>query len=196
MITGWTAVYPAFKLGLVGVLTIIQGESGVVVSILLIRSGQLGWITFFLVAGLALLLYESGIYGLGRLLRNTPLGNKIEKKIKRHEKIEEYLHNNSSRILIISRFIMYFGLAVVFLSGWTKMPYRRFIRARAIGVAIWLGLVTLVFYILAQALGVDGKELAREIIIGVIVIIVMMVGMRKVVGKAVMKLLFSNGNGK
>ncbi|MAF80249.1 hypothetical protein CL629_04190 [bacterium] len=196
MITGWMTAYPAFKIGMVGILTVIQGESGVILGTLLIRSEKLGWGTFFLVTGVALLLYESSVYGLGRLLRNIPLGQKIEKRIKRHKKIEKALHENSGRLLIVSRFIIYFGLAVVFLSGWTRMPYKQFIKMRAIGVALWLIIWTFVFHSLAVALGMDEKVLAEDIVIGIVIIIIMMVGMRKVVGKAVVKLLFGNGNGK
>ena len=195
VITGWMASYPALKFGIVGLLTVVQGESGVILGTLLIRSGRLGWMTFFLITALALLLYESGIYGLGRFLRDTPLGKKIEKKIKRHEKIEEALKGNSARLLIISRFIIYFGLAVVFLSGWTRMPYKQFIKMRVIGIALWLIVWTFIFQTLALALGVEKKVLAEDIIIGIVVVIVMMVGMRKVVGKAVVKLFFGNHKG-
>ena len=75
MILGWADAYPALRLGFIGLLTAVQGEAGVIVSLFLVRAGQMSWITYILTIGFAITIYESAVYGLGRILRGTRVGN-------------------------------------------------------------------------------------------------------------------------
>ncbi|MEK7479070.1 MAG: hypothetical protein AAB634_00850 [Patescibacteria group bacterium] len=180
----WIASHPALKFGTIGVITAIQGESGVLIGTLFIRRREINLWEFISVVVAVILAYESLVYCIGRTLRNTPLGSFIERKIKQHERIEKALHENPAKIISLSRLILYFSLAVVFLSGWMKVRYFTFVRYRFLGILTWLGLVTPLFMFLAYRVGVEREEwVIREIFSAALIIFIFLFGLRRVVAE-------------
>ncbi len=180
----WIASHPALKFGTIGVISAIQGESGVLIGTLLIQRGEIRLWEFISVVVAVILGYESLIYCIGRALRNTPLGSFIENKIKQHERIETALNENPAKTIALSRLVIYLSLAVVFLSGWMKVRYYTFIRYRFLGVLTWLGLVTPLFIFLAYRVGIEREAwVVREIFSAALIIFIFLFGLRHVVAE-------------
>lgn len=180
----WIASHPALKFGTIGVVSALQGESGALVGTLLIRRGEMRLWEFLVVAFSVILIYESLVYFLGRLLRNTPLGSFIEQKIKKHECIEKALNENASKTLVLSRLVIYLSIAVVFLSGWMKVRYGAFLRYRALGVMVWLGIITPLFLLLAYSVGIEDEErVIKEIFSVALIILIFLIGMKRTVAE-------------
>lgn len=180
----WIASHPALKFGTIGLVTALQGESGVLVGTLLIRRGEIQLWELLVVALGVILTYESLVYWFGRLLRNSPLGGLIEQKIKKHERIEKAPNENAPKTLALSRLVVYLSLAVVFLSGWMKVRYGTFLRYRALGIITWLGLVTPLFLFLSYSVGIEDEErVIKEIFSVALIILIFLIGMKKTVAE-------------
>lgn len=180
----WIASHPALKFGTIGVISAIQGESGILIGTLLMQRGEIRLWEMLSVMVAVILAYESLVYLLGRALRNTPLGSFIEQKIKQHERIENALHENAAKTLALSRLVIYLSLAVVFLSGWMKVRYYTFVRYRFLGILTWLGLVTPLFMFLSYRVGVEKEEwVIREIFSAALIIFIFLIGMKKAVAE-------------
>lgn len=117
---------------------LIQGEITVLIGVHLILNNYLGWGGFLLAIAIGLVVYESFFYLLGRSLKGTSLGSRLEKKIPYHKKILFHLQNHINKFLIISKFIVYVNVGVIFLSGWIKFDIKSFIKNRVIANTIWL----------------------------------------------------------
>lgn len=154
---GVLSYYPALKFVLVAAAVVIHGETGIVLFIYFAGGSRFGWLSFFLTAFAALAIAETFTYFLGYFLRGTAFGRRIEGRIKNHGKIEEYLRRNSARLLILSKFVIYLSLGVVFLSGWTRAGYLRFLKLRLLAIFIWLTFMSLVIYGLIFVFGSLGS---------------------------------------
>lgn len=121
---------------------LIQGEITVLISVYLILNNYLGWGGFLLSIAIGLFVYEGFFYVLGRSLKDTPFGLRLEKKIPFNEKIHYYLNNHIDKFLILSKFIVYVNVGVIFLSGWMKYRFKSFIKNRIIANTIWLTVIT------------------------------------------------------
>ena len=173
LLGGILAAHPILKFLLVAIAVIIHGETGIVFFIYFAGGSRFGWLTFFLAAFTALVIAETLTYFLGYFLRGTAFGKRIEGRIKNHNKIEEYLRHNSARLLILSKFVIYLSLGVVFLSGWTRSGYRRFLKLRLLAIFIWLVLMSLIIYGLVFAFGSLGSgAIFRRIEIGIAIAVV------------------------
>ena len=192
-LVGLTAIYPFLKYVIVGIATMIQGETGIILFVFLFSRDRFGWLVFFFVALIAIVIYEISVYSLGRALRGTKLGQKIEGRIKNHEKIEKFLNGNgNSHIIALSKFVAYFSLAIVFLSGWTKMKFRRFIKLRLLGAVLWLVLMLAVLYVLVSVFGlIAGEKLIKYLEEFVLVVVLLIIIFSRVVGKLIEKKIFA-----
>lgn len=180
----WIASHPALKFGTIGITSALQGESGVLIGTLLIRRGEIRLWEFLVVALGVILIYESLVYSLGRLLRNTPLGSFLEQKIKKHERIEKALNENAPKTLVLSRLVIYLSIAVVFLSGWMKVRYGTFLRYRALGIVVWLSIITPLFLLLAYRVGIEDEErVIKEIFSIALIILIFLIGMKRTVAE-------------
>lgn len=192
-IASFATLYPFLKYIIVGLITVIQGEVGIILSIFLFSHDRFGWLVFFGVALVTVVLYEVSVYCLGRALRGTKLGQKIESKIKNHEKIEKFLNENgNSHIIALSKFVIYFSLAIVFLSGWTKMSFRRFIKLRLLGIVLWFIIMTTLLYALVSIFGmIAGEKLIKYLEEFVLATVLVFIILSRFVGKLIEKKIFA-----
>ena len=78
-------------------------------------------------------------YSLGRATHDTRLGNWIRRRRPGwHEKVENVFENNGRRWIIFSKFIYAAAFPVIFSAGWSRMKFKRFVRASLLSIAIWL----------------------------------------------------------
>jgi len=74
-------------------------------------------------------------YFSGKKLRNTRLGEWIRARVPNHEKVEAHMQDGW-RIIMVSKFV-YSAAPAIFLSGWSGMEFKKFIRTSLASIALW-----------------------------------------------------------
>lgn len=154
---------------LVALMLVIQGETGVLISMYLVVGHAMRFSTFIVIAIISLLIFEGLIFWLGRTLRNTKMGFWLEKRIPYHNIVQDYLSNNMTQFVILSKFLLGLNTPVIFFSGWAKIEFKQFIKAHIVGILIWLLVVVPISFFLV--LGLDylrGAKIFKEIEIGIL----------------------------
>lgn len=148
--------YPAWTHFIIGAAILIQGELAILLSVLLIVAGKLTWTEFLIFAPLSLILGETLIYTIGRMLRNTRFGWKLYRnKIKANKRYQSYfyfLKTNLTKLLIGAKFLIGVNIFVILLAGWSKTKFGTFMRSYLSGVIIWFTVVTGVAYFFMSGL--------------------------------------------
>jgi membrane protein DedA with SNARE-associated domain len=167
----------------------IQGETTVLVSVYLIRNGKLDWPFFILSCAAGIIIYEIFFYTLGYYSRGTKFGEKIENIFPRLARAQYHLHEKSSFYLIISRFVVYFNVTSLFLAGWTRFPFKKFLKLRGIANLIWVGSIIIFSYFL-----VAGLTLLESVnVISHVEILILLFVLAIFIGKYFVQKLFIKG---
>lgn len=101
-------------------------------------------------------------YSLGRLLRDTKLGNFIKNHIPRHEKIEGHIQNQTGTWIMLAKAIQSSNFPVIFMVGWFKISFKKFIKTDVLAILAWLAILTSLSYVLIAGLGGLGPLESRE----------------------------------
>lgn len=138
----------AWRHFIVALALIIHGEAAVILAVYLILKSYLGWGGFLVSVILSFLVYETFFYALGRFLKDTRFAGWVDKKIPEETRkhIERHLHEKATLFLIASKFVIYFNVVVLFLSGWIKLDFKKFFVHRLIAHGIWFVATTVVAY--------------------------------------------------
>lgn len=91
-------------------------------------------------------------YSLGRTLHDTRLGNFVKNRLPQHDKIEKKLHKSGGNWMIISKFLYATSFPVIFLVGWSRVAFGRFVRVSLLSIAIWIPALTGLSYGLVAGL--------------------------------------------
>ena len=81
-------------------------------------------------------------YSLGRELRDTRLGNFVKNHLRHHEKIERSAQKNGAGLIVMSKFLYASAFPVIFLAGWMKMEFGKFIKTSLLSIVIWLPILS------------------------------------------------------
>ncbi len=81
-------------------------------------------------------------YSLGQALRDTRFGNFVKNHLRHHEKIERAVQKNGAGWIIMSKFLYASAFPVIFLTGWAKMEFGKFIKTSLLSIAIWLPILS------------------------------------------------------
>jgi len=156
---------------------LLQGELTTLIATHLIVESYLPWSQFLSAAIPALLIGETALYMIGRFIRNTRFGWRMERKFKDNRRIQFYtrfLHRNASRLFVIAKFIIGANFLVLLLAGWTKMRFRPFLRAYLKSAAFWFVTVIAVSYGITSGLHyLKSENIFRKvelIILGIIIL--------------------------
>jgi membrane protein DedA with SNARE-associated domain len=125
--------------------TIFLGNISAFASFWLVFRGVFGpWGVPFLI----ITIYASEIsgdllwYALGMTLRDTRLGNFVKNHLPGHKKIEEKMHKSRTRLIFFSKFLYASSFPVIFMVGWSRIKFKKFIRTSAFALAIWVPILT------------------------------------------------------
>lgn len=182
----WVINHYSWRHVIIALGILIQGEITVLISVYLILNNYLGWGGFLLSIAIGLFVYEVFFYVLGRSLKDTPLGLWLEKKIPFNEKIHYYLNHHIDKFLVLSKFVVYVNVGVIFLSGWMKYRFKSFIKNRVIANTIWLTVITTgAFFVIG---GLSLLRL-RQMEIAILVLLILIFGskhlLKKFLGKEI-----------
>ncbi len=184
--------YPSWSHIIIAAGILLQGEVTLLVAISLILGRHLGWGEFLLTALTALVVVESLIYCIGRMVRRSRFGWRLDRRIRDNRRIQlytHYLHRNASKLLILARFLLGANLAVLVLAGWSEMRPGKFFKAYLSGVLLWFASMSIISYAFLSGLfALRTTNLFQKIEFGVVILlIVIFTGeylLKKMLGKA------------
>ncbi len=137
-------------------------------------------------------------YSLGRLLRDTKLGSFIKNHIPRNEKIEKHIQSRTGKWIILSKIIPWSNFPIIFMLGWFKINFKKFIKIDVMAILTWLIIFIAISYSLIAGLGGLGplksqetfERLERLLLPGVAIFFLI-----NYLGKKIIEKLFGSGNG-
>lgn len=184
--------YPGWGHFIIGIAILIQGELGILLATFLIAQGNLGWLDYLIVAPATMLVAESIVYFLGRFMRTTRFGWKIYKnKIKPNKKYQPYfyyLRTNLTKLLISARFLVGVNFFVLFLSGWSKTKYGKFLKSYLPGLLMWFGSMTIIAYFFMSGLSyLKHEKIFKQAEYGIILLLLIFFGIEFLVKKYMKK---------
>ncbi len=170
---------------------ILQGSITILVAVYLAINDNIEWTRFFVVTLGALIIEDFTVYAVGKMFRMGRSGWKFHRKNKSNKKIQMYLFylkKNMGKLAIVSRFIPWATMTVMFLIGWSKTKLNTFAKVYFPSLFIWFGSMTIVAYLLMSGLHYLHSTHAfrnAEISIAVVVVIFLFGGqiIRKLFGK-------------
>jgi len=180
--------YPAWGHFIIGIAMLIQGELGIFLATFLIAQGNLEWADYLIFAPLMMFVGESFVYIFGRFMRTTRFGWKIYKhKIKPNKKYQPYfyyLRTNLTKLLISARFLVGVNFFVLFLSGWSKIKYGKFLKSYIPGLLMWFGSMTIIAYFFMSGLSyLKNEKIFKQAEYGIIVLLLIFFGVEFLVKK-------------
>ena len=168
--------YPTWGHFIIGIAILIQGELGVFLATFLIAQGSLGWVDYLIFAPVTMLVAESLVYVFGKFMRTTRFGWKIYRnKIKPNKKYQPYfyyLRTNLTKLFISARFLVGVNFFVLFLSGWSKTKYGKFLKSYLSGLILWFGSMTIVAYFFMSGLSyLKHEKIFKQAEYGIVVLL-------------------------
>lgn len=181
--------YPSWSHVILALGIVLQGELTVLLSMYLIANGDLTWFGFIAVSFVAFFIAETFLYFLGRYLKDTKTGEWLKRKIPYGEKIENYIQNNAVKVIVIAKFIIGSTIIVMFLTGWSQIKFKEFIKAQILSVAVWLPPISVLAYGLVYGLWyLKSTKVFSRVEIGIAIIAIIMLG-----GEYILKKIFKAG---
>ena len=180
----WVIDHYLWRHLIVGLGILVQGEITVMLSLYLILQNNLSWLGFLIPSGVSIFLYETFLYAVGWHLKDSRLGAWIDKKIPHSAKLQFSLHKDASKYLTFSKFVSYFNIAILILSGWARLRFGNFLKHRLIANTIWLiTLITLAYAVV----GGLGHLILKKMEIGVLFAIIFIFGAKHLIRKMLNK---------
>lgn len=167
----------------------IQWEVTLVLSMYLIVNGFLGWGGFVIAIALGTAAYESLFYWFGRALGDTRFGRFIRRKIPQSERLEHILSAHANTLLFLSKFVAYLNSASILLSGWVRLPFRKFVKIRALANIFWfivLGTITYFFVSGYKLIGYE-KIFRNFELVAIAIIVLIIIGSKRIAKKFLWK---------
>lgn len=138
------AAYPLATYGLIYIGTILFGN------VVVLGAGWLAWIGKFgawgigLTLGVAFVAHISGDmiwYWLGRLCSGTPLGRWIRAKLPPNDRVGQFLETHRVILVASGKLLMTPVIPLLFLAGWYRMAFGRYLRVSLISTLIWFPII-------------------------------------------------------
>ncbi|TQS45321.1 DedA family protein [Cryptosporangium phraense] len=185
--------------GLIGILTVVFAESGLLIGFflpgdsllfttgLLVADGtylhQPLWLICLLVSAAAVAGDQVG-YLFGRRIGPALFRREDSRLFKRHnlDRAREFFDKYGARSIVLARFVPVVRTFTPIVAGATRMHYRTFVVYNVIGGVLWSIGVTVLGYFLGQIAVV--RDHIELILIGIVVISVIPIGVELLRGRA------------
>jgi membrane protein DedA with SNARE-associated domain len=189
--------YPEWSHWIIAIAILFQGEVVVLVSVFLIVSGSLTWGGFIIPSVASLIIGDTLLFFLGRIVRNTRVGWKLYMKMKHSRRAQFYLYyvkENINKLMIISKYLVAANVFAVLAVSWSKVGFGKFLKSQFTSVMLWFFSATAVAYFLASGFSyLRTEKVFRQIEIGILItMILLFVGEHFL--KKVLQRSFQSGN--
>lgn len=101
-------------------------------------------------------------YSLGRLLRDTRIGNFIKKRIPRHEKIEGHVHDQTGKWIMLGKTLQSSNFPIIFMVGWFKINFKKFVKTAVFANIASITVLMSVSYVIIAGIGGLGPLESKE----------------------------------
>jgi membrane protein DedA with SNARE-associated domain len=150
---------PVLTYAIIFVGMFFEGEGIILLASFFAWNGKLGWLTLIFVVLLGTMAGDLLWYAGGRFLRNTRLGNWLDKKYESHtSSLDTNIREHYGRLAILSKFMYFTTHPTVFLVGWNKFPFRRFVWITFYATTVWALTVLAVGYFFGYAISLLGYK--------------------------------------
>lgn len=92
-------------------------------------------------------------FWLGRTLRETKLGHFIKNHISRMKHVKDYVNEDTIKLMFLAKFVSSTNTPLVFLAGWAKVNFKKFIRVSLFAIANWFIIIFTIIYLLRPTVG-------------------------------------------
>lgn len=143
--------YPAWRYLIIGGSMLIQGELAVLVLMYFVLNRFLTFQEFVISALGTIVIAETFVYFVGRVMRGTRFGWKFYRRMKANRRVQlysYYLKKNIGKLLMISKFLPATSVLALLLTGWTRVKFGTFFKAYLRSLLLWFGAITLLAYFL------------------------------------------------
>lgn len=165
----------------------IEGEGLIIFASIFAWQGILNWwlLTFTVIAGT--ITGDIVWYLGGRYLRNTRLGNWLDRRYEAHtDALDRNIREHYGRLAVLSKFMYFTTHPTIFLVGWNRFPLKKFLWITCYATTIWALTVLAVGYFFGYAIELIGfKQFAHRIEIFAIVLL----GVVFILGRGIRALL-------
>lgn len=117
-------------------------------------------------------------YWLGRGLRGTKFGNFLYRKLPGREYLEEHIREKADRWIFLSKFIPSSTFPIIFLAGWSDVPFRKFFPVSL--AAIVSSAAVLVLLAFGLSLGLSAlqptaffRDFERLFLLGIVIFLIL-----------------------
>lgn len=178
--------YPVLAYALIYVGTILFGNVVVLGATWLAWIGRLGTEGLTLTLVVILVAHLSGDmlwYWLGRLFSGTPFGRWLRHRLPPNDHVGEFLDTHRVVLVASGKLLLAPVIPLLFLAGWYKMPFGRYLRVSLVSSLIWFPVILGISYgVLTGATALSSGSL----LITVSVLIAFLVGGFFVIRYAIM----------
>lgn len=136
---------------------LVEGEIIILFMSIFAWQGLISWPLLALLAMSGTLCGDVMWYTIGSKFKDTRFGNWLDA---RYEKTGAWVYGNIvSRYAtwsILSKFIYFTARPTIFLAGWHKLEFKKFLRMTTIATAIWASTILAVGYFFGYAIHIIG----------------------------------------
>lgn len=154
---------------------VLRGEAVLFISIYLLTKGFLSWFVVIPLIFVTMAVNDHALYLLGRMAHGTKLNGYLEKEYVFPGKLKKYFMRKFFRLMFLVKFTIGLSTITMFLSGWSRINYKRFAKTHFLSSLFWLLTMTLLGSALISGIGyLQLKELldgAEFVLFGVIIAI-------------------------
>lgn len=156
---------PILTYAIVFVGMFIEGEGLIIFASIFAWQEKLSW-GFLTLAVLAGTMAGDVLWYLGgRFLRGTRLGNWLDRRYEKHtDALDSNIREHYGRFAILSKFMYFTTHPTIFLVGWNKFPFKKFLWITCYATTVWALSVLAVGYFFGYAIELIGyKKIVHRI---------------------------------
>jgi len=126
----------------------IEGEGLIIFASIFAWQGHLNWLFLALTILAGTVAGDMVWYLGGRFLRGTRFGNWLDRKYESHtDTLDTNIREHYGRFAILSKFMYFTTHPTIFLVGWNKFPFKKFLWITLYSTAIWgLGVLSIGYF--------------------------------------------------
>lgn len=175
--------YPMLAYAVIFIGMFIEGEGLIIFSSIFAWQGILNWWLLTLTILCGTIAGDIVWYLGGRYLRGTHLGNWLDRRYESHtDALDRNIREHYGRFAILSKFMYFTTHPTIFLVGWNRFPFKKFLWITCYATTIWALSVLAVGYFFGYAIELIGfKQFVHRIELFAIILFVTVYILGKIV---------------
>lgn len=165
--------YPFLSHFFVFLAAFLQGEIGIFLGLTFLTQKAIGLWGFITTISLGVLTADFLPYLIGRFSREKKFGQFLESRLPYREQLEYYFSKNLTFLIVLVKFLIGLNFAVMFLSGWSKINFKKFLKTVLLAFSLWFVFVSILGSFLITSLQyLKTAKIFKEMELGLAIIIV------------------------